>query len=75
MGVISLIAVSIASVENVADVFSQLGLFIAAVTVGISFQQIILMPSIFFVFTRNNPYKFFYTILRPWMIAFATTST
>lgn len=75
MGVISLIGVSIASVHNVAEVFSQLGLFIAAVTVGISFQQLVLMPAIFFAFTRQNPYKYFYTILRPWMIAFAATST
>ncbi|WAR28105.1 EAA2-like protein [Mya arenaria] len=75
VGVISLIGVSIASIDSVQDVFAQLGLFIAAITVGIAVQQLVVMCAIFFVFTRQNPYKFLLSIARPWMIAFAATST
>lgn len=75
IGVISLIAVSIASIENVEKIFSQLGMFIAAITVGIVVQQLIVLSGIFFVFTRKNPYKFLFSIAKPWMIAFASTST
>jgi len=75
VGVISLIGVSIASIASVQEVFAQLGLFIAAITVGIVVQQLVVMSAIFFLFTRRNPYKFLLTIARPWMIAFAATST
>ncbi|XP_053405000.1 excitatory amino acid transporter-like [Mercenaria mercenaria] len=75
VGVISLIAVSIASIGSVEDVFAQLGLFIAAVTVGITLQQLVLMAAIYFAFTRKNPYKFLLSTARPWMISFASTST
>ncbi|XP_060600908.1 excitatory amino acid transporter-like [Ruditapes philippinarum] len=75
IGVISLIAVSIASIDSVEEVFAQLGLFIVAITVGITFQQLILMAGIFFAFTRKNPYSYLISIARPWMIAFAATST
>ncbi|XP_053403402.1 excitatory amino acid transporter-like [Mercenaria mercenaria] len=75
VGVISLIAVSIASIESVEEVFAQLGLFIVAITVGITFQQLVLMAGIFFAFTRKNPYSYLISIARPWMISFAATST
>lgn len=75
VGVISLIAVSIASIESVEHVFAQLGMFIAAVTVGITVQQLVVMTGIFFIFTRKNPFAYLISIARPWMIAFAATST
>lgn len=75
IGVVSLIAVSIASLEVVEEVFAQMGLFIAAISVGIASQQLLIMPGIFFLFTRKNPYTFLISIARPWMIAFVTTST
>ncbi|KAL4220663.1 Solute carrier 1 (high affinity aspartate glutamate transporter) [Mactra antiquata] len=74
-GVISLIAVSIASIDDVGGVFAQLGLFIAAITFGIVIQQLVIMSGLYLLFTRKNPYKFLLTIARPWMIAFAATST
>ena len=70
-----MIAVSIASIENVQNVFAQLGVFIITVTVGIAIQQIIIMPAILFVFGKKNPYTFMLSIARPWFIAFAATST
>ena len=75
IGVISLIAVSIASVEDVEKIFSQLGMFIAAITVGILIQQLVVLSAIFFAFTRKNPYAFLLSIAKPWMISFASTST
>ncbi|KAL3846709.1 hypothetical protein ACJMK2_017676 [Sinanodonta woodiana] len=75
IGVTSLIAVSVASVADVRNVFSQLGMFIACVTIGIAIHQIVMMPFALFIFTRRNPFTFLMSIARPWMIAFASTST
>ncbi|KAK3580084.1 hypothetical protein CHS0354_001218 [Potamilus streckersoni] len=75
IGVTSLIAVSVASVADVRNVFSQLGMFIACVTIGIAIHQIVMMPLTLFIFTRRNPFSFLLSIARPWMIAFASTST
>jgi len=75
IGVISLIAVSIASIDDVQSVFAQLGMFIITVTVGIAIQQIIIMPAILFVFGKKNPFTYMISIARPWFIAFAATST
>ncbi|KAL4220033.1 Excitatory amino acid transporter 2 [Mactra antiquata] len=75
IGVVSLIAVSVAGIGNIEDVFAHLGLFIAAITVGILLQQLLFMSAIFFGITRKNPYKYLLSIMKPWMIGFASTST
>ncbi|XP_053386621.1 excitatory amino acid transporter 3-like [Mercenaria mercenaria] len=75
VGVISLIGVSLASAEHVGEVFSRLCLFIASITAGIIFQQLVLMSGVYFAFTRRNPYKYLISIARPWMISFASTTT
>lgn len=75
IGISSLIAVSIASIKDIGPVFEQLGMFVATVTVGIVMQQLIILPLILFVLTRRNPYLFLISIIRPWMIGLATTST
>ncbi|XP_053386619.1 excitatory amino acid transporter 3-like [Mercenaria mercenaria] len=75
VGVISLIGVSLASAEHVGEVFSRLGLFIASITAGIIFQQLVLMSGVYFALTRRNPYKYLISIARPWMISFASTTT
>ena len=74
VGAASLIAVSIGGISGITSVFEDLGIFVATVTVGVAVHQLIILPIILFIFTRRNPYLFLTTIIRPWMIAFTTTS-
>ena len=75
LGVASLIAVSIAGVADIGSTFSQLGMFVVAVSVGILVHQFLILPAILFATTRRNPFIYLVTIFRPAMIGFASTST
>ncbi|XP_046381640.1 excitatory amino acid transporter-like [Haliotis rufescens] len=75
LGIGSLIAVSVAGVSNITGTFSQLGMFVVAVTVGILFHSFVVLPAILFALTRRNPYAYLLTIIRPCLIGFASTST
>ncbi|XP_033761093.1 excitatory amino acid transporter-like [Pecten maximus] len=74
LGVLSLIAVSTATVKDLDQNFRALGKLVGLVVIGIIIHQFIIMPIIFFVTTRRNPYKFALHIIKAWMIVFATTS-
>ncbi|XP_033760755.1 neutral amino acid transporter A-like [Pecten maximus] len=74
LGVLSLIAVSTATVKDLDQNFRALGKLVGLVVIGIIIHQFIIMPIIFFVTTRRNPYKFALQIIKAWMIVFATTS-
>ncbi|XP_033760828.1 excitatory amino acid transporter-like isoform X2 [Pecten maximus] len=75
VGILSLIAASIASITELEEVFRALGVFVAVVTAGIVLHQLIIMPLIFFALTRRNPYRFALQIGKAWMIGLASTST
>ncbi|KAK7477592.1 hypothetical protein BaRGS_00031140 [Batillaria attramentaria] len=75
VGVASLIAVSIAGVDNIGSTFSQLGKFVLAVTVGILLHQFVILPIILVATTRRNPFFYLVSIIRPCVIGFASTST
>ncbi|XP_052785215.1 excitatory amino acid transporter 2-like isoform X2 [Mya arenaria] len=75
IGVLSLILVAVAGLSDVAVIFSDLGIFIAAVTVALVIQQLVVMPLVLFGLTRRNPYGHMMGISRPWLIAFASAST
>lgn len=75
LGISSLIAASIAGTRDVTGTFSSLGLFVLTVTLGIVLHQALFLPLIFFLTTRRNPYTYFLSIGRAWLIGFAATST
>ncbi|XP_048730939.2 excitatory amino acid transporter-like [Ostrea edulis] len=75
LGIASLIAASIAGTRDISGTFASLGLFVATVTIGIVLHQAIFLPLILFLTTRRNPYTYFISIGRAWLIAFAATST
>lgn len=74
-GVCSLIASSIAGTRDVIGTFSNLGLFVLTVTVGIILHQMLFLPVIFFVTIRRNPFPFFISVGRAWLIGFASGSS
>ncbi|KAK3104165.1 hypothetical protein FSP39_024977 [Pinctada imbricata] len=75
LGVASLIAASIAGVDDVKDIFERVGMFIFAYTLGIVIHQVILVPLVYFIAVRKNPFKYIASCARPWMTAFAPPST
>lgn len=75
LGVASLIAKAIASVDDVAESFSKLGMFVVVVTVGVLIHQLVVLSLLLFALTRRNPLTFHLSILRPYFIGFAATST
>ncbi|XP_049868363.1 excitatory amino acid transporter 3 isoform X2 [Pectinophora gossypiella] len=75
LGVTSVVAGKILALDDVGQVLSQLGWFIATVAIGVYFYQLIVMQFIYFVFLRKNPYKFYWKLSNAMMTAFATAST
>lgn len=75
IGVFSLIGVAIARIENIETVFSQLGMFVLTVTLCIAFQQAVVYTLILLLVTRSNPLTFYASMMKPWLIAFATAAT
>ncbi|XP_021366291.1 excitatory amino acid transporter 3-like, partial [Mizuhopecten yessoensis] len=74
VGVLSLIAFTTASLKDLVQNFQALGILVGLMVVGVLLHQLILMPTLFFVLTRRNPYRFAVQIGKAWMIVFATTS-
>lgn len=72
--VASIIAGKILSIDNLTEVFSQLTLFIVCVIIGLTFHQLVLLPLLYFIFLRKQPYAFLMKLIDPWITAFAAAS-
>ncbi|KAH3884131.1 excitatory amino acid transporter 1-like [Dreissena polymorpha] len=75
VGIVSLIAKTIASTSAVTSVFESLGIYFLCVIGGLLVWIFVLLPLVFFAFRRSNPFRFLGSIIPPIMIAFATGST
>ena len=74
LGVCSLIAQRVASMEDIGGEMSRLALFIVTVMVGLIIHAFIILPLIFFVVRRTNPFKFMYGMKDAFMTAFGISS-
>ncbi|XP_064539584.1 excitatory amino acid transporter [Drosophila montana] len=75
VGISSVIAGKILSVDNLSLVMAQLVWFIITVAIGVIIYQFIVMQFIYFVFVRRNPFKFYAGLIEAMLTAFATAST
>lgn len=75
IGVSSVIAAKILSVQDLHVVMNQLLRFILTVVIGVLLYQWIILQMIYFAFVRRNPLKFYVGLLHPMLTAFATAST
>lgn len=75
IGISSVIAGKILSVNDLHLVMAQLIWFILTVTVGILLYQLIIMQAIYYVFVRKNPFRFYTGLMQAMLTAFATAST
>lgn len=74
IGISSVIAGKILSVENLSLVISQLLLFIITVASGVFLYQFIVLQAIYFLIVRKNPFKFYGELVQPLLYAFASAS-
>lgn len=74
LGIMFLVAGKIVEMENVGALFASLGKYIACCIVGHAIHGLLVLPGIYFVFTRKNPYTFLWGIFTALATAFGTSS-
>ncbi|CAK8685606.1 unnamed protein product [Clavelina lepadiformis] len=75
VGIIFLIAGEIMKMENPAQVLEQLGLYMATVIAGLAIHGLIVLPLIYFIVVRKNPFKYLSGVLQALFTALATSSS
>ncbi|XP_073827279.1 excitatory amino acid transporter 2 isoform X2 [Musca autumnalis] len=75
IGISSVIAGKILSVNDLHMVMAQLMWFILTVTIGVVLYQFVIMQVIYYVVVRRNPFKFYAGLIQAMLTAFATAST
>lgn len=61
--------------DDLAEVFGKLGLYFAVVVSGIIFHGVVVLPAIYFLLTRKNPYTFLLNMGQAIATAFGTSSS
>lgn len=75
LGIMFLVANKIVEMDNVGALFASLGKYIACCIVGHAIHGFLVLPAIYFVFTRKNPYNFLWGIFTALATAFGTASS
>lgn len=75
VGIMFLVAGKIVEMEDVAALFSSLGKYICCCIVGHIIHGLLVLPLIYFIFTRRNPYRFLWGIFTALATAFGTSSS
>ena len=75
LGMMSLIAASVAAIDDVSRVFYQLGLFVVTVLSGLFIQQLLLLPGVYLLSVRRNPFTVLMKSTKAWCMAFASSSS
>lgn len=75
VGVASLLARTIASSADTSAEFRHLGMFIATALLGFALWSLAVVPLVYFIIYRTNPFRFLFTLVEPVLITFATSST
>lgn len=75
VGILFLVAGKIVEMEDVGLLFTSLGKYILCCLLGHAIHGLLVLPLIYFLFTRKNPYRFLWGILTPLTTAFGTSSS
>uniref|UniRef100_A0A182W9R7 Amino acid transporter n=1 Tax=Anopheles minimus TaxID=112268 RepID=A0A182W9R7_9DIPT len=75
IGISSVIAGKILSVDDIGFVMTQLAWFIFTIALGVFLYQWVILQAIYFVFLRKNPFRFYLGLVQPILTGFATAST
>ncbi|XP_067450878.1 neutral amino acid transporter B(0) [Thunnus thynnus] len=75
LGIMFLVAGKIVEMEDVGTLFASLGKYIACCMIGHAIHGFIVLPGIYFIITRKNPYTFLWGIFTALATAFGTSSS
>uniref|UniRef100_A0A182YGW8 Amino acid transporter n=1 Tax=Anopheles stephensi TaxID=30069 RepID=A0A182YGW8_ANOST len=75
IGISSVIAGKILSVDDIGFVMTQLAWFIFTIALGVFLYQWVILQAIYFAFVRKNPFRFYLGLVQPILTGFATAST
>ncbi|XP_054444618.1 neutral amino acid transporter B(0) [Pteronotus mesoamericanus] len=75
LGILFLVAGKIMEMENVGTLFASLGKYILCCLLGHAIHGLLVLPLIYFLITRKNPYRFLWGILTALVTAFGTSSS
>uniref|UniRef100_A0A673UR59 Amino acid transporter n=1 Tax=Suricata suricatta TaxID=37032 RepID=A0A673UR59_SURSU len=75
VGILFLVAGKILEMEDVWLLFTTLGKYILCCLLGHAIHGLLVLPLIYFFFTRKNPYRFLWGIMTPLATAFGTSSS
>lgn len=75
LGIMFLVAGKIVEMDDVGMLFASLGKYIACCMIGHAIHGLLVLPGIYFIFTRKNPYTFLWGIFTALATAFGTSSS
>lgn len=75
LGIMFLVAAKIVEMEDVSLLFTSLGKYIACCVIGHAIHGLLVLPLIYFIITRKNPYTFLLGLVTALATAFGTSSS
>ncbi|XP_022103382.1 excitatory amino acid transporter 3-like [Acanthaster planci] len=75
LGIFFLIVGSMAEVNDWGSILAQLGLYIATVLAGLAVHGLIVLPSLYLIITRKNPFKYLMKLSHALVTALGTSSS
>lgn len=75
LGVLFLVASKIVEMDSLRDVVQQLGMYFLTVILGLCIHGFLVLPLIYFLFTRKNPFVYVSNMAQAMATAFGTSSS
>ncbi|XP_048876328.1 excitatory amino acid transporter 1-like [Brienomyrus brachyistius] len=75
LGIMFLIAGKIVEMEDITQMGGQLGMYTITVIIGLLIHAILVLPTLYFVITRKNPFVFIAGLLQALITALGTSSS
>lgn len=74
LGIFFLVVSQIVKMKDLGDLVGKLGLYFLTVILGCVLQGFVVLPIVYFVLTRKNPYRFIRGLAQALITAFGTSS-
>lgn len=74
IGILFLIAGKIVEMDDLTQMGGQLGMYVITVIIGLMIHAILILPTLYFAITRQNPFIFIAGLLQALVTALGTSS-